>query len=114
MLRTEPTVVSPIDPHLLFFAGNTLWKTLDQGVHWEKISPDLSRPQYDLPASVGKYKADATKQANRRGVIYTVAPSPLEANRIWCGTGDGLIHLTTDGGKTWPNEHTPSISARQK
>ena len=114
MLRTEPVVFSPTDPHLLFFAGNTLWKTRDQGVHWEKISPDLSRPQYDLPASIGKYKADATKQAHRRGVIYTVAPSPLDPNRVWCGTDDGLIHLTTDGGKTWTNVTPPSISAWQK
>jgi photosystem II stability/assembly factor-like uncharacterized protein len=114
MLRTEPVVFSPTDPHLLFFAGNTLWKTRDRGDHWEKISPDLSRPQYDLPASIGKYKAGATKQAHRRGVIYTVAPSPLDVNRIWCGTDDGLIHLTTDGGKTWTNVTPPNISAWQK
>ena len=114
MLRTEPIVFSPFDPHLLFFAGNTLWKTRDRGEHWEKISPDLSRPQYDLPASVGKYKADGTKQAGRRGVIYTVAPSPLDVNRIWCGTDDGLIHLTADGGKTWKNVTPPSISPWQK
>src|SRR5207249_7226769 len=86
--RTEPVVFSTVDPHLLFFAGNTLWKTRDRGDHWEKISPDLSRPQYDLPASIGKYKADAAKQAHRRGVIYAVAPSPLDVNRIWCGTDD--------------------------
>jgi photosystem II stability/assembly factor-like uncharacterized protein len=114
MLRTEPVVFSPIDPHLLFFAGNTLWETRDRGDHWEKLSPDLSRPQYELPASIGKYKADATKEAHRRGVIYTVAPSPLELNRIWCGTDDGLIHLTTDGGKTWNNVTPPSISVWQK
>jgi len=114
MLRTEPVVFSPLDPHLLFFAGNTLWQTRDRGDHWEKISPDLSRPNYELPATIGKYKEDATKQAHRRGVIYTVAPSPLEANRIWCGTDDGLVHLTTDGGKTW-NDVTPAtISAWQK
>ena len=114
MLRTEPIVFSPTDPSLLFFAGNTLWKTRDRGDHWEKISPDLSRPQYDLPASIGKYKADATKQAHRRGVIYTVASSPLDMNRIWCGTDDGLIHLTTDGGKTWNNVTPQSISAWEK
>ena len=114
MLRTEPIVFSPTDPRLLFFAGNTLWKTRDRGDHWEKISPDLSRPQYDLPASIGKYKADATKQAHRRGVIYTVASSPLDMNRIWCGTDDGLIHLTTDGGKTWNNVTPQSISAWEK
>ena len=114
ILRTEPVVFSPLDPHLLFFAGNTLWQTRDRGDHWEKISPDLSRPNYELPANIGKYKEDATKQAHRRGVIYTVAPSPLDANRIWCGTDDGLIHLTTDGGKTWTNLTPPNISAWQK
>jgi len=114
MLRTEPVVFSPLDPRLLFFAGNTLWQTRDRGDHWEKISPDLSRPNYELPATIGKYKEDATKQAHRRGVIYTVAPSPLDANRIWCGTDDGLIHLTTDGGKTWTNVTPANVSAWQK
>jgi photosystem II stability/assembly factor-like uncharacterized protein len=114
MLRTEPVVFSSFDPHLLFFAGNTLWQTRDRGDHWEKISPDLSRPNYELPASVGKYKEDAAKQAHRRGVIYTVAPSPLDATRTWCGTDDGLIHLTTDAGKTWSNVTPPNISAWQK
>ncbi|PYI77404.1 MAG: glycoside hydrolase, partial [Verrucomicrobia bacterium] len=114
MLRTEPVVFSPLDPSLLFFAGNTLWQTRDRGDHWEKISPDLSRPNYELPATIEKYKEEATKQTHRRGVIYTVAPSPLEANRIWCGTDDGLIHLTTDGGKTWTDVTPPNISAWQK
>jgi photosystem II stability/assembly factor-like uncharacterized protein len=114
MLRTEPVVFSPLDPHLLFFAGNTLWQTRDRGDHWEKISPDLSRPNYELPASIAKYKEDAMKQAHRRGVIYAVAPSPFDANRIWVGTDDGLIHLTTDGGKTWGNVTPPNIAAWKK
>jgi photosystem II stability/assembly factor-like uncharacterized protein len=114
MIRTEPIVFSPIDPHLLFFSGNTLWQTRDHGDRWERISPDLSRERYDLPASVGKYKDQGTKQAYRRGVIYTVAPSPLDVKRIWCGTDDGLIHLTTDGGKTWNNATPPNIVAWEK
>ena len=114
MIRTEPVVFSPLDPHLLFFASNTLWQTRDRGDHWETISPDLSRPNYELPATIGKYKEDATKQAHRRGVIYSVAPSPVDANRIWCGTDDGLIRLTIDGGKTWTNVTPPNISAWQK
>src|SRR6266550_233021 len=114
MLRTQPVVFSPIDPHLLFFSGNTLWQTRDGGRNWKQISPDLTRKSYELPASIGKYRNDPTAQAKQRGVIYTVAPSPLDVNHIWCGTDDGLIHLTTNGGKTWNDVTSPTISAWQK
>src|SRR5436309_12566945 len=98
MLRTQPVVFSPVDPHLLFFTGNTLWQTGNGGRNWQQISPDLTRETYELPASIGKYRADPSAVAKPRGVIYTVAPSPLDVNRIRCGTDDGLIYLTTNGG----------------
>ena len=114
MIRTQPIVFSPKDPHLLFFSGNTLWQTRDGGRNWKQISPDLTRKTYELPASIGKYRNEPTAEAKQRGVIYTVAPSPLDVNRIWCGTDDGLIHLTTDGGKKWNDVTPPAISAWQK
>ncbi len=114
MVRTEPVVFSPLDPHLLFFSGNTLWQTRDGGQGWKQISPDLTRKTYDLPASIGKYRSQAAADLRQRGVIYTVAPSPLDLNRIWCGTDDGLIRLTTDGGKSWSDVTPPAISAWQK
>jgi photosystem II stability/assembly factor-like uncharacterized protein len=114
MIRTQPVIFSPIDPHLLFFSGNVLWQTRDRGQSWKKISPDLTRERYDLPANIGKYRNEALAQAKQRGVIYTVAPSPLDVNRIWCGTDDGLIHLTTDGGKSWKDTTPQSITAWQK
>jgi photosystem II stability/assembly factor-like uncharacterized protein len=114
MVRTQPIVFSPVDKHLLFFAGNTLWQTHDRGRNWKQISPDLTRKTYELPASIGKYRSEATAEAKQRGVIYTVAPSPLDVNRIWCGTDDGLVQLTTDGGKNWSDVTPPAISAWQK
>jgi photosystem II stability/assembly factor-like uncharacterized protein len=114
MIRTQPIVFSPKDPHLLFFSGNTLWQTRDGGRNWKQISPDLTRKTYDLPASIGKYRNEPTAEAKQRGVIYTVAPSPLDVNRIWCGTDDGLIQLTTNGGKNWNDVTPPAISAWQK
>jgi photosystem II stability/assembly factor-like uncharacterized protein len=114
MIRTQPIVFSPKDPHLLFFSANTLWQTRDGGRNWKQISPDLTRKTYELPASIGKYRNDPTAKVKQRGVIYTVAPSPLDVNRIWCGTDDGLIQLTTDGGKKWNDVTPPAISAWQK
>ncbi|HEY0407417.1 MAG TPA: hypothetical protein VGC89_16915 [Pyrinomonadaceae bacterium] len=114
MLRTEPVIFSPIDPRTLFFAANTLWKTKDGGRNWEQISPDLTRKSFDVPASVGKYRAQPTAQPSQRGVIYTVAPSALDINRIWAGTDDGLIHLTTDGGAHWTDITPTQLTAWQK
>jgi len=107
MLRTEPIVFSPRDPHILYFASNTLWKTSDGGMHWQQISPDLTRKTFAIPTSVGKYRREPSAQPTQRGVIYAVAPSPLDANRIWAGTDDGLIQVTTDGGSHW-NDVTPA------
>ena len=114
MIRTQPVVFSPVDPHLLFFAANTLWKTRDGGDHWEQISPDLTRQTFEIPPSVGKYRAEPTAQPTPRGVIYTVASSSLDVNRIWAGTDDGLIHVSADGGKNWTNVTPPQISPWQK
>lgn len=114
MLRTQPVIFSPVDPHILFFAANSLWTTRDGGQNWEQISHDLTRQTFEVPATVGKYRSQPTAAPTPRGVIYTVAPSPLDQNRIWAGTDDGLIHVTTDGGKKWTDVTPPQITAWQK
>ena len=101
-VRTAPVMFSPIDPKTLYFAGNVLFKTQDEGHSWQVISPDLTRETYtEVPESIGIYKTEEMKKMPRRGVIYALAPSPKEMNTIWAGTDDGLIHITRDGGSTW-------------
>src|SRR5205085_12490779 len=85
VLRTQPIVFSPQDPHILYFAANTLWKTTDGGKNWTQISPDLTRATFAVPATVGKYASEPTAQPRQRGVIYAVAPSPIDGRRIWAG-----------------------------
>lgn len=113
-LRTAPVLFSPVEPHTLFFAGNVLFSTRDGGHSWKVISPDLSRESWDIPASVGIFNTPALQKMPRRGVIYTVAPSPLDSNTIWAGTDDGLIHITRDGGRTWKNVTPPGIPSWSK
>jgi len=113
-LRSEPVLFSPADPHVLFYAGNVLFKTSNGGHSWDVISPDLSRKTYDIPASVGTFSEDAKKQATQRGVIYAVAPSYKNVNVIWAGTDDGLIRLTRDGGRNWSDVTPPGMTPWSK
>jgi photosystem II stability/assembly factor-like uncharacterized protein len=110
VLRTAPVLFSPLDPRTLFFAANRLWKTTTGGQTWTVISPDLSRETWEVPATVGVYRPAPAAQPTRRGVIYTIAPSPIESNLIWAGTDDGLIHVTRDGGATWTNVTPPALT----
>ena len=102
-VRTLPVVFSPLEPRTLYFAANVLFKTTDAGNSWQVISPDLTRESYEVPANLGVFAASDPEKGKHRGVIYAVAPSFKEANTIWAGTDDGLIHITRDGGKSWQN-----------
>jgi photosystem II stability/assembly factor-like uncharacterized protein len=90
---TSPIVFSPVPPHGLYMASQFLMKTADGGRSWKTISPDLTLHPGE-------------KETEAKGVIYTIAPSPLAAGTIWIGTDNGLIQLTRNDGQTW-NEVSP-------
>ncbi len=117
-VRTQPVVFSVADPHALFFANNYLWKTIDGGVHWARISPDLTRKTHQIPKSVGKYDTQVASgnQAENNGarVIYTIGPSYTDVNRLWIGTDDGVIQTTADGGLHWTDVTPPQIGSYWK
>jgi hypothetical protein len=109
-VRTLPLVFSTVDLRALFFANNVLWKTIDGGINWKQISPDLTRKIWSTPKSIGKYFDQPTAQPAQKGVIYTIGPSYLDVSRIWIGTDDGVIQTTSDGGLHW-NDVTPQQMA---
>jgi photosystem II stability/assembly factor-like uncharacterized protein len=108
--RTLPLIFSPLDAQVLYFAANVLFKTTDQGYRWTIISPDLTRPSYETPANLGVFSTVDPEKGRHRGTIYAVAPSFKEADTIWAGTDDGLIHITRDGGKTWKDVTPPQLT----
>jgi len=112
--RTLPVVFSPLEPHTLFFAANVLFKSTDRGNGWQVISPDLTRESYEIPANLGVFAATDPEKGKHRGVIYAVAPSFKEANTIWAGSDDGLVHITRDLGKSWQNVTPPQLTPWSK
>jgi len=99
---TPVLLFSPVDKKTLYLGTQFVMKTLDGGLHWETISPDLTGStrrdgdkKPDGPATVQNAKERGY------GVVYTIAPSGLSGDLIWAGTDTGLVHVTRDGGKTW-------------
>jgi photosystem II stability/assembly factor-like uncharacterized protein len=100
-VRTMPLEWSPVDPNLLFYAQNAVWKTIDGGANWTRISPDLARQTWTTPASAGKYASGVTP--GPQGTITALSPSPMDVSVLWAGTDDGNIQVTRDGGVKWTN-----------
>jgi photosystem II stability/assembly factor-like uncharacterized protein len=111
---TLPLVFSPIDPHVLYFGSQVLFRTADGGSSWQVISPDLTREDPGVPPNLDAATAADAPKGKRRGVIYTIGPSFVRAGEIWAGTDDGLIQLTQDEGKTWENVSPPELTPWSK
>jgi photosystem II stability/assembly factor-like uncharacterized protein len=112
--RTEPIVFSPADPHVLYYAANVVFKTIDGGQLWQQISPDLTRENPGVPSSIGDQAKLNEKAGKQRGAIYSLAPSFHDPKTLWAGTDDGLVWLTHDGGANWKNVTPPQLTAWSK
>ncbi len=100
---TAPVVISPHDPNTLYHGGERLFKTTDGGVHWEAISPDLTRNDKSKQRVSGGEITLDDSGTEYYDTIFTVAESPITKGLIWVGTDDGLIQITRDDGKNWSN-----------
>ena len=109
---TPVLVFSPADKTSLYLGTQYVMKTVDGGLHWQPISPDLTGAGSGTGENGPTTKDNA--EARGYGVVYTIAPSPLKAELIWAGSDTGRIHLTTDGGKTWQDVTPPGLSAWSK
>jgi len=98
---TPMLVFSPIEKNTLYLGTQYVMKTADGGLHWQRISPDLTGAVPNAPTA-GPVTVSNAKERGF-GVVFSIAPSPLKAEQIWAGSDSGLIHLTLDGGKTWQN-----------
>lgn len=98
-----PIFFSPHDKNKLYSCSQFLHSSTNGGESWEVISPDLSRNDPDkLVSSGGPITKDNTG-VEYYATIFAAEESAYEKDLLWCGSDDGLIHVSRDGGKDWEN-----------
>ena len=108
-----PIAFSAKAPYALYLGAQVLFRSTDQGQHWDVISPALNGHAAGATHCDGNPSAPEALACGY-GVIYSIAPSPISNDEIWIGTDDGRIQLTRDGGKSWHNVTPKGIPAWAK
>ncbi|MEA2551848.1 MAG: hypothetical protein QOJ65_24 [Fimbriimonadaceae bacterium] len=99
-----PFQLSPFNARTIYMGGNKLFRSTDQGDHWQAVSPDLTTNDPEkLKPGKSSPTPDIDSGAERHCTIVSLCESPMKAGLIWVGTDDGQIQLTQDGGQTWTN-----------
>ena len=124
---TPPLAFSPVDKTSLYLGAQYVLKTVDGGLHWARISPDLTgskaspvtakavapsgNPSTRSSFGGASLNGPTPENAIERGygTLATVAPSYIDKDVIWAGSDTGIISLTRDGGKTWGNVTPPGM-----
>ncbi len=101
--RVSPIIVSPHDPKVIYHTSQFVHKTTDEGMTWEKISPDLTAHEPGKQVVSGSPITRDITGEEFYSTIYDIKESSLKAGLIWVGANDGPVHVTQDDGKTWSN-----------
>nr|AIS85395.1 glycosyl hydrolase BNR repeat-containing protein [Verrucosispora sp. MS100047] len=84
-----PLLFDPNDPNVMYYAGNIVNRSTDNGRTWTPISPDLTNGGPNDPSGYPW------------GTITTVAVAPSDSNTLYVGTDEGKVWWTRDLGATW-------------
>lgn len=101
-----PLLISPHNPQRLYYGAQKLFRSDDRGSSWTPISPDLSRglDRNKLKVMGRVWGIDTVAKNNSTsfyGSLIAVSESPKQADLLYAGTDDGLIHISENGGGRW-------------
>ena len=115
-VTNQPLLWSPFNNRELLAGFNYVMSTVDGGMHWKKISPDLGYPNGKVPPPAPPAPAGAAPVpgggrggAPAGGSIESMSASTVAQGTIWAGTNNGLIHVTKDHGLTWSDVTIPDL-----
>ena len=109
---TFPLVASQHDADVVYAGSQHVHRSRDRGMHWETISPDLTRADpATLQPSGGPIHKDNVS-TEYYATIFALAESPLDTDVLWAGSDDGLVHVSRDSGASWRNVTPPDLPER--
>ena len=102
----SPLINSPHNPQVMYYGGNVVFKTTNGGLHWDVISPDLTRNEVEKQGQGGGPFTNEGAGGENYNTIYYIVESPHQEGLIYTGSDCGKVFITKDGGNTW-NDVTP-------
>ena len=106
---TYPIAVAPVAPHALYVGSQHLWRSVDEGESWARISPDLTRADPETLDDSGGPIVKDQDGPEIYGTLYSIGLSPHEPGTIWTGSDDGLVHVSRDTGGNWLDVTPPHM-----
>lgn len=99
-----PVALDPRDPEVLYLGAQYLFRSMNRGDRWERISPDLttSHPAKLMQEESGGLSPE-NSTAENHCTLYTISVSPMDGSILWAGTDDGNVQVTLNSGATWMN-----------
>ena len=87
------TTLSPHNPRIIYHGFQYLFRSLNRGETWERLSPDLT---YNNPQQQGVWP-----YAISFATITAIDESPFKFGVIYVGTDDGRVWVTKNSGEAW-------------
>jgi photosystem II stability/assembly factor-like uncharacterized protein len=88
---STPVVMDPVDPTILYYGTDRLYRTTNRADSWTPISPSLVLNSPITP---------------RFGTLTTIAVAPTNTSVIYVGTDDSKVWVTTNLGNNWTDIST--------
>jgi photosystem II stability/assembly factor-like uncharacterized protein len=108
----SPILVSPHNADRIYYASQRLWRSDDRGSSWTPLSGDLTQGlnRYEQRFMGRVWSVDALHDnaaMSKYATITAISESPMDSNVLIVGTDDGLVQVSTNGGRTWTRAAAP-------
>ena len=100
-VRQAPIEIDAHNPNIVYHGSQYVHRTVDGGLHWTRVSPDLTANGQEGHVESGEPVTRDMTGEEVYAALYSMRSSRLEPGVFWTGSNDGPVWLTRDNGKAW-------------